>query len=418
MLGLGLGLTAVRRPPAGTILLGPNFLSPLVTFSRASGATDTDAAGNIVVYGEDVPRYGYDLPTGLDGWLLEGSATNLCLWSEDLGAAAWTHAGTSVKSGDVGGPLGPMQKLVATATTTTHFLRQIIAVQEGKQYLVSFYAKAAEEQAIHCRVNSNAAFGGAPISAAGFNLTTGNASIYNVAEASGMIPVGDGIYRCWYRTVPALASDANTTFQFVLRQNSSYAGDGVSGLYLTGFNIVEGNTLSSYIPAEDAAATRAPDSLSITGSAFASLFGAGAPQGCVVVDVFLPAAAGTALRTIFSLDDGTSANRLDLRPGTSGTSLVAVPFFGGSQGSNPSIGGTVYGTQIRAGLRWGQGSIGICLNGVSIDSRPATLAAFNAARFGNTVLGTSPQNGRTSLARALAYAPADAEFKFICTPGT
>ncbi|MBX6746127.1 MAG: hypothetical protein IRY87_29175, partial [Acetobacteraceae bacterium] len=63
MLGLGLGLTAWRRPRTGTLLLGPNFLSPLLTFARASGATDTDAAGNLVVYGENEPRYGYDPAT-------------------------------------------------------------------------------------------------------------------------------------------------------------------------------------------------------------------------------------------------------------------------------------------------------------------------------------------------------------------
>lgn len=330
MLGLGLGLTAVRRPPAGTILLGPNFLSPLLTFARASGATDTDAAGNVVVYGEDVPRYGYD--AGIGGWLLEGSGTNLALGSAALAS----------------------QSVAVTA----------------QPYVLSF---------------------------------RGTGSVALSGAYTGTLNGTGATNRVRLPFTPAAGTLTLT----------------VTGQVL-GAQLEAGTVATSYIPTTDTPANRAPDSMSITGSALASLFGAGAPQGCVIFDVVLNQRSPTTNPFICQLDDGTINNRLYLY-NVLGAQLCsfACRIDGVFLGNAVTANSFDLGSPFRIGARWGDGRLGICMKGGSIASQTIAIpGGLNTMRIGGAAgVGGSPLNGRISLAAILPYAPGDAEFKFICTPG-
>lgn len=64
--------------PSGAVqLIGQNYLSPKLTFSRASGAWAFDSEGTLQAFAANAPRFAYDVDGNYVGMRLESSQTNL-----------------------------------------------------------------------------------------------------------------------------------------------------------------------------------------------------------------------------------------------------------------------------------------------------------------------------------------------------
>jgi hypothetical protein len=101
-----------------------------------------------------------------------------------------------------------------------------------------------------------------------------------------------------------LMPDSGTSFA-----TSSYTGDGVSGLYLFGFQLEAGAFPTSYISTTSATVTRAADVASITGSNFSSWYNQ--TEGTVFADFRLNGIA--AQNKIVNADAGAGfANSVDI----------------------------------------------------------------------------------------------------------
>lgn len=217
--------------------------TPATFTSRASTATYFDEAGVLRTAAADVARYGYGYVDGQwvsKGLVLEGQATNLLRRSADFVDNVWGKARSSVNpSATVSpDPSSMASKLIADTQSGAHYVEQQFAA-ENKEYVFSFFVKAAEETALvlYLLDPSGSISVGSPTN---FNLVTGT-----VASGPGaIVDVGGG----WYRvsTRGTIAAPGTARARLLLRDGTPYIGNDVAGLYIWGAQLEEGSTASSY----------------------------------------------------------------------------------------------------------------------------------------------------------------------------
>lgn len=178
--------------------------------------------------------------------------TNLLTWSEQFDNAAWTKGNSSITANTTIAPNGTLtgDKVVEDTANNTHRVAATnISVTSGASYTLSLFAKAAERSAILLSFGAdNSAF---PLTQALFSLT-GAGSFTNISGTPNAVitNVGNGWYRC---SITATAS--STTSSGIIRffvssgttsGSETYTGDGVSGLFIWGAQLVQGSTAGDY----------------------------------------------------------------------------------------------------------------------------------------------------------------------------
>jgi len=183
-----------------------------MSFTRASTATRTDSAGNIV---EAVPY-------------------NLVQYSEQFDNAAWTKSSTTISANVTTAPNGnaTADLIYPTSSGNYRLIRQSTFSPWSGTYTASIYAKAAGINNLTLLDYDGA---GAGIN---FNLSTGVATNYstNPFISYSMTAVGDGWYRC---TATAL----NGYYYWFLSDGGSavsVTANGTDGVYIWGAQLVLG----------------------------------------------------------------------------------------------------------------------------------------------------------------------------------
>jgi len=117
--------------PIANATLGYNFardrsLTDQITglplsFTRSSPAWHFDNNGLLVSAANDVARFDHDLNGVSLGLLMEGSSTNVALWSRTLAQSAWVKTNASVLKNQLGidGAVGSASSMTATAANAT-----------------------------------------------------------------------------------------------------------------------------------------------------------------------------------------------------------------------------------------------------------------------------------------------------------
>lgn len=170
---------------------------------------------------------------------------NLVFWSEMFSDASWTKANSTLDPNTIIAPDGKLtaDKLIETATSGFHYATQSTGVVTlGATITTSVFVKSAERTY----------FGLYPYnSSAGvkFNLNTGVILSQDAGIVSASITsVGNG----WYKISASIIAIGTTPAPwFALLNNSgatSYAGDGTSGLFIWGAQLVEGTNPLTYLP--------------------------------------------------------------------------------------------------------------------------------------------------------------------------
>jgi hypothetical protein len=295
----------------------------------------------------------------------------LATYSESFDNAAWGKVNVAVNANVLTSPDGSLNadKLVATATTGTHFL--LVPLTSASPAVLSVFAKAGEETIF--------AIGNATGSAAVvFDLSTGT-----ITSGTGgtIVNYGNGWYRCsYYRT-------SWTDFQyFALRGNApSYTGNGTDGIFIYGGQFEVGAYATSYIPTTSAAVTRVAEFTKKTG--ISSLIGSTEGVLYAEVDYKTTNESGTVL---LDVNDNDLTNRVIIFFGAG----VIGAFIQGSTIISYSV--PSFGTY-KIAFGYKSGNFVLYVNGVQrgTSSASVTFSGMNQLFLGQTfdINNSQPVNG-------------------------
>ena len=200
---------------------------------------------------------------------------NLLGFSEAFDNAAWTKVAASIVTGAQANPVNGLfnaQKFMEDTTNAEHIVRVNIALSTitGTPYGYSVYAKAAGRTQI--RVTDNNVVG------ATFTLTgTGATSNISGGVTASISPLADGWYRCFI-SVAAASVNGRLALNLVSSGNTTYTGDGNSGVYIYGAQLSDSASLDPYVPTPGAA----PSSTAFYGPRFDFDPVTRAPRGLLV----------------------------------------------------------------------------------------------------------------------------------------
>jgi hypothetical protein len=378
----------------------------LITFTRASSATFIDSTGTLQTAATDVPRFDHNPTTGESlGLLIEEARTNLRTYSEQFDNAAWSKVRSSVTANAATAPNGTQtaDKFIAsTDASTTHFIRQDISATSGVTYTQTLYAKAEEYSQILLGFDAdNSTFATGNVV---FTLTgAGSAGTPSGGITSSSIQaLPNGWFRCHVTATAAATGTGVIRTNLVSGGSGSFTGDGTSGLFLWGAQLEAGAFPTSYIPTTTAAATRAADVATITGSNFSSWYRQ--DEGTLYVDGSTATFGGAT--GFVAINGGGNVNRIEPRasrfsPNLTGASvdaswekavvgsslIVNTPYKQATAFSNASHGNAIFGS-----LETSSTAIG-------------TVAATQLI-FGMRGTQTAPSGGSSSYIRRLTYFPA------------
>lgn len=370
------GLTATERVlPKLALDFTTASLDPRVTFTRTGNtATVVNSSGYVATINANLPRFDYNpITLACNGLLIEESRANTILYSEDLTNAAWTKIGSTISSDAIISPSENLNadKMIENTSTGNHSISQFVPVS-GTAYSISFFAKAAERTKISF---SGGGFGAQGFSAI-FDLNNGT-MFDNVGNKGTITAYKNGWYRCNVSFTPS--STVATAFNMVNNAgNSSYTGDGISGLYVWGVQTEIGAFPTSYIPTTTAAVTRNADVATMTGTNFSSWYTA--TTGAASVWVIPQTATGT--RPVIQFDDTTANEIIALRGNVANPELYIVD--GGTPQAQIDAGTIVANTAYKLTGTWNTDSCAAAQNGAAVvTDNTATIPALTQLRIGS-----------------------------------
>ena len=296
-------------------------LDSKITYARAGNATRVNSSGYIETVGTDVPRFDYDPVTlACRGLLVEGTISNKLYWSEDLrtsaeggGGVEWaqnpdgnvdTVIDTSVTN--PGGNTNTCKIRCSVAGAAQRQVYQMLSLAAATIHTASVYVKMGQVQYVKMLLVSK----DASTTTVVYNLAAGavvSASGTQLIE-SGVVPAGNGWYRCWAAWSTASGATAESfTLDMTTSGGGSYNGAINDGYYAWGTQVEVGQGPTSYVPNTSALNTRNLDAVSVTGANFSSWFTQS--EGVLFVSGFAQNSAQLNASTALEVNDGTSANR-------------------------------------------------------------------------------------------------------------
>lgn len=310
-------------------------ISELVSFSRASVASYYGSDGLLKIAPNNTMRFAYDPSTKQPlGVQVEETRTNLMLQSENPGVTPYSNANVTVTTDAGIAPDGKTTANLITENTADgeHRVGQSTPTKaENVNFWNSVFIKKAPGSArnivyVWCGTFTNHTIR----TFAYLNLDTGELS--GVGGAGAYEAFVQKLPNGWFRVF--LKGQASGTgavaLQVSLSQGNgtnSYVGDGVSGIYVWGFQQEDGLSPTSYIPTTTAAVTRATDQITISNG--------------WAMPWFNPT-AGTFIVETMTTDATEGARLVDRASGNNGVllSINASP-TGRVAGQLPGLGGSV-----------------------------------------------------------------------------
>jgi hypothetical protein len=173
---------------------------------------------------------------------------NLAQYSQDLSNAAWTKVQGTITANSTTAPDGTTtaDKIVPNTTNAYHTVEQIISINSNTNYTFSVYLKAGGYNYILLNTGNGTTAGNAgPI----INLSNGTiAATFGSTDYNAQIEsVGNGWYQVTFTFLTNTYGSVNVDLNTLPTTSvAPYSGDGTSGVFVWGAQLVEGSTAKDY----------------------------------------------------------------------------------------------------------------------------------------------------------------------------
>jgi len=287
--------------------------------TRATAATRVGPDGLIASVASGIPRLDYYTSGGVAGCpalLVEPSGSNSVLRSQDF-SATWAATVSATVTG-VTSPDGTANASIFIADSTSNRVRQSVSLVSGTTYTYSLFGKfdaLSSGFTMNVFEENTTAYGSGVCQA--FNLNEGTLGASGsvgagfTLQSAGMENYGNGWYRCRMTvlmgyTTPSGATGGRVGFRIGTQIQSGRPLSVVSGsVSAWGAQLETGSVATSYIPTTTAAVTRNADLIFTSGAVSGAI---GQTEGTMYCE--FEATNDAATRRIFTLSDGSSANRI------------------------------------------------------------------------------------------------------------
>jgi hypothetical protein len=273
---------------------------------------------------------------------LNGTGQNLVLQSQTFNTT-WNNQNLTITTGATTAPdsTNTGNSLIPTVSNAIHRIQQSVTWTQGVTYTVSIYAKANGYRYLYLNLNNPFAANNT------FDLQTGTVVTASGGTAS-IVDAGNGWYRCIVVGTPSTTNTNNFNIQVnntTSASDNTFAGDGTSGIFLWGAQIVVSNTVGTYIPTTTTAVYGTP-TLSFSGVSSIGLLSTGAlylqPAGTGAIQA-------QATTSTTAGGNARGANAVDWQTSRASATQVASSGFSVIGGGANNTASTSNGTTIAGG---------------------------------------------------------------------
>ena len=360
-------------------------LDSRITYSRNSTATYLGSDGLIKTALVNEPRFEFDTDGNCLGFLIEESRTNIVSYSQQFDNGYWSktgggNPGTTVTANQAVAPDGTATADYidyTTATTASKLVeRSFDNTPAGKTYTGSVWIKGTAGQTINLLLDGY----GVDVTGEQYTLD-GTWQRLSITRTYGPTFSAAALFRFGVRPLGLPAGTANQ-------------------VYAWGAQVEQGSFPTSYIPTSGASAARAVDNAFITGQSFSSFYNQ--TEGTFVSS--WRRISDTLNANVFSVDDGTNLNRIELR--STGSSAGVFRFEASVAGSFSTV--NINGIPNNGIYNSDKAAYGYILNNFAasgngsnvVDDQTTGVPVVNRLGFGNA---TFPQQYSGTISSLLYY---------------
>lgn len=232
------------------------------TFARTGNATYHDSSSVVQTAGTGVKRDGHFVAPGVQSLLLEDTATNVCLQSENFGTT-WVAVGTPTRAGGTNTASGiSLDTIGDDDAAAVEGYRQAITYTGDGAKGVSLYVRQGTSTSTAIRCQDTTAVADRLL-----GILTWSGGLPSVAMTTGTYLGYDSLagttFRLLFKTTSITAANTNEV-QIYPATNAAFAVANTGNVYAGGVQCENGTFPTSYIKTTTIPVTRNADSYSIT----------------------------------------------------------------------------------------------------------------------------------------------------------
>jgi hypothetical protein len=386
-------------------------------FSRSGNATRVNKQGLIETVSSNVPRLNYPLidgvVSGCPSLLLEPARTNFITYSNDFTQGVWSDLRVSLTSNNAISPDGTLNasELTLDATNDSHTLihSTMTGLSANANHTISVFVKSNGNDKVALRDASVGNY---------ISVDLSNGSILDENNINSSI---EKFGNDWYRISLTFLSSSSGQIRpslYLLEDSyssgspsSAYLGDGVSSVYVWGFQAEEQYFPTSYIPSlTGSATTRSAETCNNAGDA--STFNDS--EGVLMAEINFENQFGVS--RYLGLHGSNASNRVIIGNSANTSDLTCFVISNGSNLFQKTISLSDISTSHKIILKYKTNDFSLWVNGFELEVGSVgdtSNGSLNTLSFVGVVPSTQPFYGNTKQLQYFDTALTDTELETL-----